>query len=64
MEADSLSSNLYGETGRVVAECTAPGKLHGEAGKEDCGDLQKCLVDSVRCPTSVIVATRRSADWH
>lgn len=39
VEAGSLSSDLYDETGWVVAECTALGKLHGEAGKEECGDL-------------------------
>lgn len=62
MEADSLPSNPYGETGREVAGCTALGKPHGEAGKEDCGDLQKCLVGAAHCPTSVIVAIRRFAD--
>lgn len=62
MVAGSLSSDLCDETGWVVAECTVLGKLHGEAGKEERGDLKKCWVDSAHCPTTVIIAIRRNAD--
>lgn len=60
--AGSLSSDLCDETGWGVAECTALGKLRGEAGREESGDLKKCSVDSVHCSTTVITAIRRTAD--
>lgn len=62
MGAGSLSSDPCDETGWAAAACTAPGRPRGEAGKENCGDLQKHLLGSLLCPTTVIVATKRFAD--